>query len=113
MAGGVFFILGMIGLLLPVVPTTPFLLLTAACWAKSSKRFYSWLIQHRIFGKMIRDWQANGRIPLSAKVTAISMMTLSCSALFFTLPMDKLWLAWVSVVVCLVVAGWMLTRPSR
>lgn len=110
--GLVFFVLAIIGMVLPVVPSAPFLLLTAACWAKSSKRFYDWLVNHRWFGKPIRDWQANGAIPLSAKIVAMVMMTVSCSGLFMSLSEDKLWLAWVSVAISVGVAGWMLSRPN-
>lgn len=112
-AGGVFFTLAIVGIVLPVLPTTPFLLLTAGCWAKSSTKFYQWLINHRLFGKLIRDWQANGAIPLSAKIMAIGMMMISCTALFKKLPDHWLWLAWVSFAFCAIVAGWMLTRPNR
>lgn len=112
-AGGVFFTLAMIGMVLPVLPTTPFLLLTAGCWAKGSPKFHQWLINHRLFGKLIRDWQANGSIPLLAKIVAISMMAISCTLLFLTLPDHRLWLAWVSLAFCAVVAGWMISRPNR
>ena len=52
--GGLFFGLGVIGALLPVMPTAPFILLAAACWARGSERFYLWLINHRFMGKYIR-----------------------------------------------------------
>lgn len=112
-AGGVFFILALVGFVLPVVPSTPFLLLTAACWAKSSVRFHQWLVHHPLFGKLIRDWQDNGAIPLLAKVVAIGMMVISCTGLFLTLPEEQIWLAWLSVAVCLVVGGWMASRPNK
>ena len=58
--GWISFVLGMIGLLLPVVPTTPFLLLSAACFLRSSPRFYVWLTEHRWWGKYIR-YYLNGQ----------------------------------------------------
>jgi hypothetical protein len=92
--GIVFFILGIIGLLLPVMPTAPFILLSAACWARGSKRFYLWLINHKYFGKFIRDWEERHAVPRYAKWLACIMMTLSGTMLFYQLPAEKIWMAW-------------------
>ncbi|MDO5059604.1 MAG: YbaN family protein, partial [Neisseria sp.] len=54
--GAIAFSLGVIGIFLPVLPTTPFILLAAACWAKASPRFHQWLLNHRYFGPMVADW---------------------------------------------------------
>ena len=81
-AGGVFFTLAVVDIVLPVLPTMPFLLLTARKKKKSSTKFYQWLINHPLFGKLIRDWQASGAIPLSVKIMAIGMMMISCTAFF-------------------------------
>ncbi|QIE57634.1 DUF454 domain-containing protein [Pikeienuella piscinae] len=59
--------LGVIGAVLPIVPTVPFLLLAAFCFARSSERFYNWLLSHRIFGPPIADWRAHGAIGRRAK----------------------------------------------
>ncbi|WP_261870340.1 YbaN family protein [Psychrobacter sp. JCM 18901] len=71
---GCFFILGIIGILLPVMPTAPFILLAAGCWARSSRRFHFWLINHKYFGKFVRDWEENHAVPLYAKCLATVMM---------------------------------------
>ena len=55
--GSFFLILGFIGILIPGLPTTPFLLLSAACYFRSSDRLYSWLLNHKIFGKYIRNFR--------------------------------------------------------
>ena len=66
--------LGVIGMFLPVLPTTPFLLLTAGLYARSSDRLYSWLMNHKIFGEYIRNFREEKAIPLRGKVIAISTM---------------------------------------
>ncbi|MGV8844123.1 MAG: YbaN family protein [Pseudomonas sp.] len=75
-------VLGVIGIFLPVLPTTPFLLLAAACFARSSRRVYLWLISHPRLGPWIRDYLHGKGLPLKAKVYAVSLMwasiALSC-----------------------------------
>jgi uncharacterized protein len=77
--------LGVVGVFLPVLPTTPFLLLAAACYARASDRLYGWLLGHRTLGPIIREWRTNRSIPRRAKWTAIPMMavTLAVSIVFF------------------------------
>ncbi|MCY4531409.1 MAG: YbaN family protein [Gammaproteobacteria bacterium] len=71
--------LGIIGLVLPVVPTSPFLLLAAACYARSSKRFYNRLLANPIFGPPIRQWREEKSIPVRAKWLAIAMILITFS----------------------------------
>ena len=80
--GAVFLLLGIIGAFLPIMPTTPFVLVTAACWGRASPRFHRWLHQHRFFGPMVQNWEQRRAVPRRAKYLAWSMMTLSCSWLF-------------------------------
>ena len=79
--------LGVIGIFLPVLPTTPFLLLAAACFMRSSKRFYLWLINHRHLGPWIVDYLQGEGIPLKAKVYAISLMWLSIGVSSYLVPL--------------------------
>lgn len=67
-------ILGCLGVVLPVLPTTPFVILAAFAFGKSSPRLRNALLNHRIFGPMIRDWEANGTIALRYKLIAYSFM---------------------------------------
>ncbi|HEX8540966.1 MAG TPA: YbaN family protein [Pseudomonas sp.] len=69
--------LGVIGIFLPILPTTPFLLLAAACFARSSPRFYYWLVNHKRLGPWIRDYLEGNGIPLRGKVYAIGLMWIS------------------------------------
>ena len=80
--------LGSLGMFLPILPTTPFLLLAAACYARSSKRFYYWLLNNRWFGKYIDNYRQKKGIPLRLKVYIITMLwvTILISAIFFVDP---------------------------
>lgn len=66
--------LGLLGAVLPGLPTTPFVLLAAACFAKASPRLHQWLVQHRWLGPMVRDWEAHHTLPLRIKWLASGMM---------------------------------------
>jgi uncharacterized membrane protein YbaN (DUF454 family) len=82
---GTFFVgLAFLGVVLPLLPTTPFLLAAAACYAKSSDRFYNWLLNNRWFGEYIRNYRAGKGIPLKTKVLAITLLilTIGYSAIF-------------------------------
>lgn len=66
--------LGTIGVFLPLLPTTPFLLLAAACFIRSSDRLYNWLIHHRWFGRYIRNYREHRAITLSAKIVTLTLL---------------------------------------
>lgn len=76
-AGCVFVVIGIAGLILPLLPGTVFLILAAACFARSSPRFESWLLNHPQFGPSIRTWRETGSIPGHTKLIAIGAMILS------------------------------------
>lgn len=78
-----FVALGFIGIFLPVLPTTPFLILAAACFARSSSRLENWLLQHRHFGPLLRDWRARGAIPRKAKWMALGGMAFGFAMFWF------------------------------
>ncbi|WP_341303408.1 YbaN family protein [Pseudomonas sp. TMP25] len=86
-AGWLSVVLGVIGIFLPVLPTTPFLLLAAACFMRSSKRFYLWLVNHRRLGPWIVDYLDGQGIPLKAKVYAIGLMWLSIGLSCYMVPL--------------------------
>jgi uncharacterized protein len=80
-------ILAILGMLLPVLPTTPFLLLAAYCYARSSTRFYQWLITNRWFGEYIRNYREGRGIPRKHKIFSIALLWLTIGyAAWFVLP---------------------------
>lgn len=72
--GGLSLVLGIVGIFVPLLPTTPFLLLTAALWVHSSPRLYDWLLAHRRLGPYIRQFRENRAIPLRAKVVSLTLL---------------------------------------
>ena len=80
-------VLGVIGIFVPVLPTTPFLLLAAACFVRSSRRFYLWLVNHKHLGPWIRDYLEGNGIPLKGKVYAIGLMWASIGLSCYLVPM--------------------------
>ncbi len=103
--------LGTIGVVLPLVPTTPFLLVAVASFMKSSPRFEHWLRTHRLFGPYISDWTEHRAVPLSAKVLAVTMMSASFSwlALYSTAPPIAVALTGI---ILMIIAIWLVTRPT-
>ncbi len=76
--------LGGLGVFLPILPTTPFLLLSAACYSMSSERMHHWMLSNRLFGSYIKNYQEGRGLPLSTKILTLSLLwiVLSYSALF-------------------------------
>jgi len=89
--GSISLALGVIGIFLPVLPTTCFLLLAAGCYIKSSRRLYNWLVNHRILGLYIKSYLEYHAISMKTKVISISVLwiTILSSAFFF---ISLLWL---------------------
>ncbi len=74
--GSLFVAIGTIGIFVPGLPTTVFLILAAACYVRSSERLYNWLIRNKRFGKYIKDFREGKGMPQRAKIIALSMMTI-------------------------------------
>lgn len=102
--------LGIIGIFLPGLPTTPFVLLAAYAAARGSDKLHAWMLAHRLYGPMIRDWQAGGAVTRSAKVWAIGTMAV-CSLIFFvTAP--RWWMAAAGTAIMAIVGLWLWLRPE-
>lgn len=111
-AGTVALGLGILGIFLPVLPTTPFVLLAAACYARGSKRFYRRLLANRTFGPIIIEWERHRSIPYRTKMAAVVLMslTLATSIVFFVKPV---WLKVALGILGIGLALWMIRLPSR
>lgn len=111
MIGHVCLILGIIGAFLPILPTTPFLLLAAFLYSKSSTRLHQWIISHKYLGPPLVDWQERGVIGMKAKILASAMITL---VLVFRIPSLSvaLGIKIFASAVLISVLIFILTRPS-
>ena len=77
LAGSVFVVLGTIGIFLPLLPTTPFLLLAAACYFRSSERFYNWLMNNKWLGNYVKNYREKKSVSLKIKVITLSILWLT------------------------------------
>lgn len=87
---------GFLGVFLPVLPTVPFILLAAFCFARGSARFHRWLLQHRLTGPMIRDWNQHRSVGRTTKRWAVLLVLLS-----FSLSILLLQIFWLRVALLL------------
>ena len=83
-AGMICLVLGVIGIVLPILPTTPLLLASAACFCKSSSRMYNWILNNRWFGEYIRNYKEGRGLPMNTKITALAVLwiTIGFSTVF-------------------------------
>jgi uncharacterized membrane protein YbaN (DUF454 family) len=100
-AGTIFLGLGIIGIFLPILPTTPFLLLAAACYARSSKRFYDWLMNNKLFGAYIKNYREGKGISLKVKTLTISLLWITILfSVFFILN-----IFWIKIMLIIIAFG--------
>ncbi len=104
--------LGIIGVIVPVLPTTPFLIVAVWAFSRSSPVFAERIRNHPVVGPYIRDWQDFGVIPVRAKLLACLMMALASLYLFLWSP-APLWVAITASTIMATVAAYVVSRPSR
>lgn len=110
--GTLFVLLGIAGAVLPVLPTTPFMLLAAACYARASSRFYNWLLNSPAFGPTILEWRRHRSIPWRVKLSAIGLMAVSLGiSIVFFVPWPELQAA--LALFGLLLATYLYRIPSR
>lgn len=107
-AGIFFLVLGIIGIFLPILPTTPFLLLAAACFARSSKRFYNWLINNKWIGAYIKNYREGKGVPLKIKIFTISLLWFTILFSVFLI-IYNLWVKTVLIIIAIGVTIHILT----
>ena len=102
--------LGLVGIVVPGLPTVPFVLLSAYAAARGSQRLHAWLLAHRQFGPLIRDWQAQGAVSRRAKWLATVMM--AAAAVIMALTAPRWWMAAIGIALMTVVDLWLWLRPE-
>lgn len=102
--------LGIIGAFLPVMPTVPFVLLSAFAATRGSDRLRAWLVSHPTFGRAILDWEQNGTVSRQAKRLAIGMMCVSSVSMAIFAP--RWWMAAIGIAVMALVSAWLWRRPE-
>lgn len=110
LAGIVSLLVGVVGVMLPVLPTTPFVLVAAFCFSRGSSRFERWLLEHRVFGPIVQDWRNHHAVPRRAKQLAYAMMAISSIVSAIMLPLA--W-GWVPAACCAFTAVWVFRLPTR
>lgn len=104
---------GAVGIILPGLPTTPFILLSAFCFARSSDRFLSWLTNSKCFGPIIREWHENKALPSrKVKIYAVSfaLICFGASIMYFAI-FTPIWVSIILGVLCIVVCTFLLRLP--
>jgi uncharacterized protein len=108
-AGGLSLVFAVVGIVLPLLPTTPLVLLAAFCFSRGSERCERWIVEHPRFGPLVRDWRATRSVPLRAKQIALLMMAIGSGWAAFTVPTP--W-NWMPAAICSAVAVWMWRLPT-
>ena len=103
-------LLGLLGVILPLLPTTPFLLLSAFSFAHSSPKLHDWLMNHRRWGQLIKNWHDGGRIDRQSKTIAVGFMLLM--PIISYLMHAPMWAIGLQLFILFVVATFILSRPS-
>ncbi len=109
LAGGISLLLGVLGIFLPLLPTTPFILLASACFMRGSPRFHAWIQHHAIFGPLLRDWQQKRALPRAVKRKGATMIVLSFA--FSIYWVSQVWLKFALLVFAIVLLLWFTRLP--
>ena len=103
-------VLGVMGIFLPLLPTTPFLLLAAACFVRSSPRFYQWLVQHPKLGRYVLAYLEGTGIPKRAKYLTIAMIFITMSLSIYLVPI--IWVRFLLAGIGICVSIYILRQPT-
>ena len=117
-AGTICVVLGAIGIVLPILPTTPFLLAAAACYYKSSPRMHKWLLTNKWFGEYIRNYQEGKGLPMKTKIMALSVLWITIGLSLFLIlervlpPQLVLPIQVIMVIVATIVSLYIMRLPT-
>ena len=111
LAGHLSLAVGIIGLLVPIMPTSPFVIIAAACYARSSERFYRMLLGNRYFGEDVRRWRERGCVRRRLKLTSAMVLAVAFSVTVAIL-MESAWARWLVGVIGLLAVAAVLYLPA-
>lgn len=103
--------LGFLGYILPGLPGTVFILLATYFFARSSPKFYNWLLNNKMFGQLIRDWKDGKGIPLRAKILAVTLIALTIGFSAYVIP--NLIVKLIVILCGIAVSTYLITRPTK
>ncbi len=110
LVGAIALILAIIGLVLPVMPTVPFVIISAYCFAKGYPKVYQWMLRNKYFGPIIRDWQERGAISRRTKwITTISLI--AALILAYAIHLAPVWIV-IEGVIFAIILVFVWTRPE-
>ena len=110
--GWFFTALGFVGVVVPVLPTTPFLLIAVWAFSKSSENLHNWLFNHKIFGPHLRDWFEYSAIHLRAKIMAVTLMWASLSYVIYKYHTVSMMICMVTFVSIMALSVFIISRPT-
>ncbi|WP_273432264.1 YbaN family protein [Chitinibacter tainanensis] len=112
LTGWLALLLAVLGILLPGLPSTPFILLAASCFVRASPRWHAWLLAHRWFGPPLRDWETHRSLPRKIKYSAWGLMLVSAGISLWLLQ-GREWLQGI-LLVGMATGAWVISRiPDR
>ncbi|UUM31847.1 YbaN family protein [Vibrio japonicus] len=109
MVGSVSLCLGFLGIFLPILPTTPFIILASACFMRSSPTFHNWLHQHQTFGPILDNWHRHRAVTSKVKKRGALCMVASFAFSIWVVP--HLWLKIMLAVMLIILMSWFIRLP--
>ena len=103
--------LAFIGIFIPGIPTTPFLIVALWAFAQSSKKFHAWLLNHKRFGKVLQNWESHKVVPIKAKITMVILQITAVAMIHYSL--NNIFITIGLAVLLLCVAWYVISLPSK
>ena len=103
--------LGFVGIFIPGIPTTIFLIIALWAFARSSKRFHAWLLNHQRFGPILRNWESHKVVPIRAKIVMVILQILVVIMVQYTF--NSLFITVTLLIVLILVASYVISLPSK